>query len=351
MNRIALWSSLAVLLLASTALGAAESPSATPPAPHAAEPAAWQPAEPAAVRARLEKWLADQPLDEAARGRGLDVWKDAAPSSPDELLNLVVESLAAVDPRVAELVASTAQPAGAGDLPDLAWLAAADADSPLADVRLWYGRWLVHQSLVDEAGELVGGLTPAQVSDPAALLFFQAVVAYQLLERDAGLTAIDQLLAGDEHAPQRYLTVARLMQKDLDRLREDSLDHISRRMDDIRRRLDLGRANPKVQTIERGVVESLDKLIKELEEQQQQQQSSGNASNMQPRSPAQDSTIRPGKGPGEVTKRDIGSESGWGDLPPKEREEALQQIGRDFPSHYRELIEQYFRNLADEKQP
>ena len=48
-----------------------------------------------------------------------------------------------------------------------------------------------------------------------------------------------------------------------------------------------------------------------------------------------------GKGPGEVTKKNIGSGSGWGDLPPKEREEAMQQIGRDFPAHYRDVIEQY----------
>jgi len=33
-----------------------------------------------------------------------------------------------------------------------------------------------------------------------------------------------------------------------------------------------------------------------------------------------------------VEKRGIGAESGWGDLPPKEREEVLQQIGREFPS-------------------
>ena len=57
-----------------------------------------------------------------------------------------------------------------------------------------------------------------------------------------------------------------------------------------------------------------------------------------------------GKGPGNVTKKDIGSESGWGDLPPKEREEAMQQIGRDFPSHYRDVIEQYFRPLAAEEE-
>ena len=44
-------------------------------------------------------------------------------------------------------------------------------------------------------------------------------------------------------------------------------------------------------------------------------------------------------------------QSGWGDLPPHEREQALQQIGRDFPAHYRDLIEQYFRELATETDP
>jgi hypothetical protein len=55
-----------------------------------------------------------------------------------------------------------------------------------------------------------------------------------------------------------------------------------------------------------------------------------------------------GRGPGEAAKRDVGSGDDWGHLPPKEREEALQRIGRDFPSHYRDVIEQYFRRLATE---
>ncbi len=97
------------------------------------------------------------------------------------------------------------------------------------------------------------------------------------------------------------------------------------------------------------MIESLDKLIKKIEEQQQQQQQSASGGNtLRPTSPAQDSVPMGGKGPGDVTKRDIGSESDWGDLPPKEREEALQQIGRDFPSHYRDVIEQYFKRLASE---
>ena len=56
-----------------------------------------------------------------------------------------------------------------------------------------------------------------------------------------------------------------------------------------------------------------------------------------------------GKAPGDVAKKDIGHKSGWGDMPPKEREEALQHMGRDFPPHYRDAIEEYFRKLATEE--
>jgi hypothetical protein len=140
------------------------------------------------------------------------------------------------------------------------------------------------------------------------------------------------------------------MREDLTGLKEDSLDHIARRMEDIRRRLELGRAGQQVRGIEDGVIKSLDKLIDELEkkQQQQQQQASSSSGKMQPSTPAPDSQIMGGQGRGEVTKKDIGDESGWGNLPPKQREEAMQQIGRDFPAHYRDVIEQYFRRLAGE---
>ena len=56
-----------------------------------------------------------------------------------------------------------------------------------------------------------------------------------------------------------------------------------------------------------------------------------------------------GLGAGEVTKKNIGSKSGWGDMPPKDREDALQHIGQEFPSHCRDIVEQYFRRLATEE--
>ena len=52
------------------------------------------------------------------------------------------------------------------------------------------------------------------------------------------------------------------------------------------------------------------------------------------------------RGPGGATPRNTGNEDGWGNLPPQERQAALQQISEEFPSHYREVIEEYFRRLA-----
>jgi hypothetical protein len=202
--------------------------------------------------------------------------------------------------------------------------------------------------LFDEAQEQLAGLTPADVVAPASLLFYQSVVNHALLNRESGLKSIDELLQGADTSPRRYIALARLMQEDLKGLQDDTLDHIARRMDDIRRRLELGRAGPKVRKVEDGVIESLDKMIKKLEDEQQQQNAGAAGNNLQPTKPASDSVPMGGRGPGDVTKKNIGSGSGWGDLPPKEREEAMQQIGRDFPSHYRDTIEQYFRRLAAE---
>ncbi len=138
------------------------------------------------------------------------------------------------------------------------------------------------------------------------------------------------------------------MRLDLMQLKAGSLDDISRRMKDIKQRLSQGRAGEHVQEKEDEVIRMLDKLIKE-EEQKQSQGSAVAFGGGQAPVPMQDSLPTGGKGPGEVQKRDLGKSANWGDLPPKEREEAMQQIGRDFPAHYREVIEEYFRELAKER--
>ena len=60
-----------------------------------------------------------------------------------------------------------------------------------------------------------------------------------------------------------------------------------------------------------------------------------------------DSQIGKNSGPGNLNpKRFETYAKGWGQLPPKERAKAMQEMTRDMPSKYREVIESYFRKLA-----
>jgi hypothetical protein len=317
--------------------------------------ASWDVPAAEAIRELALAWLAEFEAPPEARARGEALWASAGEEdNRPHALDLVSATLAAVDPRAAVLVEFCARPRQGVKLPDVAWLAdEKTAPFERANLRLYYGRWLAQEALYDEAAEQLAELEPAAVVDPASLLFYQAVVQHRLLDRTKGLATIGRLLERADALPKRYTSLARLMQADLEGLKDESLDHISRRMDDIRRRLDLGRAGPKVREVEDGVIASLDKLIEEMEKQQQAAAAAAAArsSGQQPQLPTRplpDSMPMGGKGAGQVAKKPIGNSSGWGDLPPRERDEALQQIGKEFPAHYRDMIEQFFRKLATE---
>jgi hypothetical protein len=306
----------------------------------------------AEVQSQALAWLDGQTADPALRQQAVAVWATADEDIAPDPLDRLAATFALVDPRAAALVAFCSGQRPGVELPPTAWLAE-DGLAPLVrdNLRLYVGRWLARERLYDESLAHLGDLAPSDVIDPATLLFYQGAAHHWLLHREPGLKALDRLLNDVADAPRRYTSVGQLMLADLRALEDESLDHIARRMDDIDRRLDLGHAGPRVRKVEDGVIESLDKLIEQLEEQQkqQQQQSAGGGSGtLRPSNPAQDSVPMGGKGPGETNRRDIGDASGWGDLPPKERQEALQQIGKDFPAHYRDVIEQYFRKLAGE---
>ncbi len=307
------------------------------------------------VHAAAITWVESQ--DETDREQIASIasmWESAqADEDSAYLLDLAVATLAAVDERARQLADVCSEPRVKIALPDVTWLDA-DETEPFArnNLRLLYGRWLVQERLYDEAQEQLGQLEPADVVDPAALLFYQAVVHHRLLDSEDGLKAIERLLENEPQLPRRYVSVARLMQADLSELKEETLDHIARRMEDIERRLDLGRSGTKVREVEDGVIASLDKLIEEMEKQQQAAAAAAAQSNgpggARPTTPLPDSRPIEQKGPGQVADKSIGDQSGWGDLPPRARREALQQISKEFPAHYRDMIEQYFRKLAGE---
>jgi hypothetical protein len=319
-----------------------------------AQKATWKVPSIESVHQLALEWLESRSPAPELQAQAVALWTQAADSnSGATALDALCGTFALADANAAKLMTTLSEPRTSVKLPDVLWLEEGDVPAiERANLRLAYARWLVHESLYEEALVQVAELKPEDVVDPAGLLFYQAVGYHRTLARDLGLTAIARLLENEETLPKRFVSVARLMQADLEPLKDDSLDHIARRMDDVRRRLDLGRAGPKVREVEDGVIASLDKLIKKIEEQQQAAaaaaaQSGGGAA---PSAPLPDSMPVEQKGPGEVAKKPIGNSSGWGNLPAKDRQEALQQIGNDFPAHYRDMIEQYFRKLASERE-
>jgi hypothetical protein len=316
----------------------------------------------ASLRGRLERWLESAGIDEPGRIAARQAWDstsaaaggdERAEHAPVDRLDRVIATIGAADPRVATLARIVPPvPLKPDDLADL--LARRDGDDGAffeESVRLHAARHLVRCGLFDDAMPIMAELRAETSVDPATLLFLRATCQHWLLEADAAADTLDRLLERRDELPVRYERLATLMRRDLESLDEESLDHIARRMRDITRRLSFGRAGPVTRSVQDGVIDSLDKLIAKIEQQQCECQGqaggagsgSGGGSGSRP---MQDSMPAGGKGPGEVTKRDMEAKDGWGDLPPHKREEALQQIGREFPPHYREAIEQYFKRLA-----
>ena len=258
--------------------------------------------------------------------------------------------------QLVELTSTDLQAAAARVIPDhpahinLATL----PDAMQMSVRTWLGRELVRARLYDEALPVLKEVNTAYSTDPAATLFFRGACFHALLQKKEALVDLQRLLENEKECPIRFTRTAQLMVADIAPLKEDSLDEISRLMTDVTRRLDLGRADENVQDQEQKIIDKLSKLIEKIEEQQQQQQQQqqsgqgqgqGNSQGGQS-APMNESQAAGGNGTGDVDRKNIEDRDGWGKLPPAERTEALQQISRDLPTHYREAIEAYFRKLA-----
>ncbi len=314
--------------------------------------ASWSVPLSADVKAKVDDYAAAKQADEATRLKIAAIWPDeAALATGAELLERVSTSLSVLEPKARLVVDFCQNPRTSLDLPKFEILAD-ESVPPLVrnNLRLLYGRWLAQNGLMDESLEQLKGLTAADVVDPATLLFHQALAYHNLLEKEPCLSAVAKLMENEELLPRRYSQLARLMEADMKPLKPDTLDEIARLMSDVGRRLDLARAGKRVRDEEESIVAKLEKLIEEKEkQQQQQQQQQSQAQGNQSSNPAQDST--PGGGPrgkGEVDPKNIGKKDGWGNLPPKERQEVLQQIGRELPAHFRETIEEYFKRLAQD---
>jgi hypothetical protein len=267
-------------------------------------------------------------------------WDDQAP-----ILDAVMTALSPSQPRLEQLTAQVR--ADVWSAPG--WLFDPSVDEFLRSQSMLYaGRELSRTQHYDEALVLLSSLKGSQVVDPATLFFYRAVCEHALHRKDDALASLELLEALTE-VPNRYRTVARRLKERLDRLERESLAGVAHDMRDIRRRMEIRKADAQALALEKDVVARLDKMIDQAEKQRNSQQGSGGSSNS-PSGPAPDSRPMGGKGEGKVDARTFKDQGGWGNLPDKERERALQDLGRDFPPHYRDAVEQYFRRLAGSKE-
>lgn len=307
------------------------------------------------VQTRLRDWLQARSITDAAKLAAIEeMWKvnQEASQPPEVLLDRVIQAFAAVHPATAEFLPQLTLPAGSLSVPDARSLLNAKELGAFyqSNFRLHFAKYLVHRELYEEALETLSEATVTDTVDPAGLLFYKAICQKSLGLREDGLGTLDQLLKRTEGVPPRYHSVATLMQYDLGALEEKSLDEVSNKMSDVKRRLNLARAGQKTQKIEKEIVDLLEEMIKQMEEQANGAGSGKGGGKTgkgnQASNPAQDSRVKGSTAPGEVDKKKLKPGATWGNLDEKERAKVKNLISRDFPAHYRQTIEEYFKKLA-----
>lgn len=309
------------------------------------------PPAPADVRTKVTQWVAERGVtDKAVLEQVAQEWAFGEMNlSAEEVFDRVVRSLTLADPDARKVIDSCRDSAPIASWPnDVIPLTDSMSEFARHHLRLFVGRFLAQRQLYEEGLEVLVAVDPKKIVDPASYLFQRAICEHQLLKKSDALKTLGHLLQNTQNVPARYTAVATLMRHDLEQLREASLGEVAKKMADVERRLNLGRGGEKTQKVEEEIIESLDEIIKKIEQQQNSGGGGGQGGNQnESGGPASDSTIKGAKAPGEVDKKDIGNKSGWGTLPPKRATEAKNVINRNFPSHYREAIEQYFKKLAN----
>lgn len=242
-----------------------------------------------------------------------------------------------------------------------------DSDNPFlaAYARYFDVRAAVVLGLCEEAEQLAAArfadwnvlAQHMQYAPHAAFLLAHCQAAN--LRFDAARQTLEQLRRDFADAPESVMVAARQLALEIERRETGTLGEAATIMDYSEQRLAVSDTGPRVREQQEEIVKLLDQLIQQAQ-QQEQKQGSGRgggrgsqrgARPQQPQQGAEESRVAPGAGRvGDLhtsPKADPGEM--WGKLPPAEREKVLQRLREKYPSRYRQLVEQYYRSLAEGK--
>lgn len=193
---------------------------------------------------------------------------------------------------------------------------------------------------------------------PDHFLFMLGYCQIHNLQYDAADQTLSDFLQRFPSAPERLRVTATQIITEIRR-------RVPGRMGDVRdllqfawRRIDHGDTGKSVAQRQASAVELLSAMIEEAENSEKSgKQGKCNGSGSQaggaPKGSkstgtgAKVSALPTGESEaGELRRTRARPGDSWGKMPPRERDEILQSLQQSFPSQYRELLEQYYRELA-----
>ncbi len=237
----------------------------------------------------------------------------------------------------------------------------ADPDPYLAAYASYrFGLCQMHRELYEAAAEALRGLlNDPQLRSKAGCdvdaAFYLAVALGQMREKEQALVAAKRFLEDYPDAPERYRSAMEQMLNELVQEWESPLYDLSGKMNHVGRAIESGETGAGTQGKQKEIVEILDALIKKAEDNEGKGGGGGGGGGGTPRgndqsqSPANQSKIAPGASRvGDLRPKErpkLGEK--WGEMKDKERDEVLQALKEKLPERYRELLEQYHRQLAE----
>lgn len=281
-------------------------------------------------------------------------------ADPKSFINL---SLAVLSPKFGEALSliEKEKPANAVDVlepladsddPFLAVAAAQQAAAALVELEQ-YERCLTLLNRVREKHNPIARFTLAADH----LQFMLGYCQVHTLDYDAAQATLEDFLKRFPAAPERLRVTAVQIVTELSRRTPRKLGDVHDLMNSARRQISHGETGQPVREKQDRAIAMLEDLIKEAEDQEKSDNQNNNSGGKgdqpnqnQPGGGAKQSSL-PGGSDKDAVLRQTRARPGdtWGKMPPKEREQVLQSIQKQFPSRYRDLLEQYYRELSKDQ--
>ncbi len=191
------------------------------------------------------------------------------------------------------------------------------------------------------------------------LWFIKGFCEARNLRFEQAARSLEALRVQFPDAPEAVRVGAAQLLLEIARRERGTLGEVATVMDYVADRLGAADSTQRVRERQQQIIAMLDRLIEEQEQQEQQRcgggrqsEGKGQPSPQRVQGEGKEESDAPA-GAGRVGDLHAAPEADpgevWGKLPPAERERILQSIRAKFPSRYRQLVEQYYRALAEEK--